>query len=104
MALGGSGGMLPQEIFEKKKACSEINSGAFLALHYMYNISVSGLIYIIYNIYIYIYTLYLKIWGSERLPGGGGGGGKCPLHPPPPPPPPPNAILNVHCTQKVFQN
>ena len=43
MALEGSGGMLPQEIFEKK-ACSEINSGAFLALHYMYNISVSGLI------------------------------------------------------------
>ena len=31
--------MLPQEIFEKK----HVNSGAVLALHYMYTISVSGL-------------------------------------------------------------
>ena len=51
--LWGSGGMLPQEIFEKK-ACSEVNFGAFLALHYMYNVSVSGLVYIMYIIYIYI--------------------------------------------------
>ena len=60
-------------------ACSEINSGAFLALHYMYNISVSGLVHIIYKIYIYIYTV------SKNLGGGGGGGANAPPSPPPPP-------------------
>ena len=78
--LGGSGGMLPQEILKKKRHALR---SSFLALHYMYNIhvSVSGLIHIIYN--IYIYTVSENFWGGGGGKATKGGGGEMPPSPPP---------------------
>ena len=73
--LGGSGGMLPQEIFEKRHALRT------LLVHFWPCITCICQYQVLYT-YIYIYI-------SENW--GGGGGANAPLCPPPPPPP--NATL-----------